>query len=157
MNELRALTQDDIAQLSGLEQLQATIARKLPQPPITGLLKFQLAEAGEGRAVFRGTPDATMLNPLGSVHGGWAATLLDSALGCAVHTTLAVGESYTTVEFKVNLVRAIMPDTGEVVCEGRIVSRGRRIAVSEATLKTVDGKLLAHGTETCLVFEGGGG
>ena len=157
MSELRALTHDDIAGLNGLEQLYAMIAGKLPPPPITGLLKFQLAEAGEGRAVFRGTPDATMLNPLGSVHGGWAATLLDSALGCAVHTTLAVGESYTTVEFKVNLVRAIMPDTGEVVCEGRIVSRGRRIAVSEATLKTVDGKLLAHGTETCLVFEGRGG
>ena len=86
------------------------------------------------------------------MHGGWAATLLDSALGCAVHSTLDKGEAYTTVEFKVNLTRPITPKTGEVVCEGRVIHKGRTLAVSEATLKDKDGKLLAFGTETCSIF-----
>jgi uncharacterized protein (TIGR00369 family) len=97
-------------------------------------------------------PGERHLNPLGGVHGGWAATLLDSALGCAVHSTLQKGEAYTTAEFKVNLMRPITPNTGEVVCEGRVVHRGRTLAVSEATLKDGNGKLLALGTETCSIF-----
>jgi uncharacterized protein (TIGR00369 family) len=89
---------------------------------------------------------------LGTVHGGWAATLLDSALGCAVHTLLDRGEAYTTAEFKVNLTRPITPKTGEVVCEGKVFHKGRTLAVSEATLKDANGKLLAFGTETCSIF-----
>ena len=92
------------------------------------------------------------MNPLGSVHGGWAATVMDSALGCAVQTTLKAGEAYSTAEFKVNLTRPIMPGIGEVVCEGRLVHRGRTLAVSEATLKDANGRLLAFGTETCAIF-----
>ena len=142
----------EIKDMDGLSQLRAMIAGELPAAPIARSLGFLLSEANSGHAVFRGTPSADFLNPLGTVHGGWAATLLDSALGCAVHSTLKVGEAYTTVEFKVNLVRPIMPDTGEVVCEGRIVHRGGRIATSDAALKTSAGKLLAHGTETCIIF-----
>lgn len=92
------------------------------------------------------------MNPLGGVHGGWAATLLDSALACAVQTLLAKGEAYTTAEFKVNLTRPITPGTGEVVCEGVVVHKGRTLAVSEAKLLDANGKLLAFGTETCAIF-----
>lgn len=91
-------------------------------------------------------------NPIGSVHGGWAATIMDSALGCAVHTKMQAGMGYSTIEFKVHLVRPIFEHTGEVICEGNVVHIGRTIATSEATLKTIDGKLLAHGTETCAIF-----
>lgn len=152
---LGTLPHEDIEHFTGLEMLQALIDHKYPAPPINAVINFALTEVSEGRAVFRGVPNANHLNPLGSVHGGWAATLMDSALGCAVHTTLAKGEGYTTVEFKLNLTRPITPKTGEVVCEGRIVHRGRTIAVSEATLKDKDGKLLAFGTETCSIFPAG--
>ncbi len=136
----------------GLTLFRKMIAGELPAAPMARVLNFRLTEAEHGHAVFRGTPLADFYNPLGTVHGGWASTLLDSALGCAVHTTLAAGEGYTTVEFKVNLTRPISETTGEVVSEGRIVHRGRRIATSEATLKDSAGKLLAHGTETCMIF-----
>lgn len=137
---------------SGLEQLRMLLAGKLPPPPISKTLGFYLAEAEEGRAVFRGTPRYEHYNPLGVVHGGWTATLLDSALGCAVHTMVPAGIGYTTVEFKVNLVRPLSDRSGETICEGRVVHFGRTIATSEATLKTQDGKLIAHGTETCAIF-----
>lgn len=143
---------DDVVSLSGLELLQRMVDRKYPAPPIGARLNFGLVEVSEGRAVFRGLPGERHLNPLGTVHGGWAATILDSALACAVQTMLAVGEAYTTAEFKVNLVRPITPRTGEVVCERRVVHRGRTLAVSEATLKGPDGKLLALGSETCAIF-----
>lgn len=142
----------DIAIYSGLELLQRIVEGRYPAPPIAALLNFSLSEVSEGRAVFHGLPGERHLNPLGGVHGGWAATLLDSALGCAVQTMLKKGEAYTTVEFKVNLTRPITPKTGEVVCEGRVVHRGRTLAVSEATLKDKNGKLLALGTETCSIF-----
>lgn len=141
-----------VKDMDGLSMLQAMIDGALPAPPIARTLGFLLSEVGEGRAVFKGLPSFDYMNPLGTVHGGWAGTLLDSALGCAVHTTMKPGEAYTTVEFKVNLVRPIMPDTGEVTCEGRIVHRGGRIATSEATLKDGSGRLLAHGSETCIIF-----
>ena len=115
-------------------------------------MNFILTEVSPGRAVFRGLPGARHLNPLGAVHGGWAATILDSALGCCVHTTMAKGEGYTTVEFNVKLTRPITVNTGEVVCEGRVVQRCRTVAFSEATLKDKDGKLLAFGSETCSIF-----
>ncbi|TIU97606.1 MAG: PaaI family thioesterase [Mesorhizobium sp.] len=137
----------DISRYTGLELLQRIIDNKYPAPPISFQLSFGLTEVSEGRAVFRGMPNERYLNPLGGVHGGWAATLLDSALAL-----LDKGEAYTKAEFKVNLTRPITPTTGEVVCEGRVVHKGRTLAVSEATLKDADGKLLAFGTETCSIF-----
>jgi uncharacterized protein (TIGR00369 family) len=142
----------DLVEFSGLELLQRVVDGHYPAPSMAGRLNFALTEVAEGRAVFRGLPGENHLNPLGSVHGGWAAAILDSALGCAVHTMLARGEAYTTAEFKVNLTRPITPRTGEVVCEGRVIHRGRTLAVSEATLKDGNGKLLAFGTETCSIF-----
>jgi uncharacterized protein (TIGR00369 family) len=143
---------EDIARFSGIELLQRIVDGKYPAPPISAVLNFALVQVSEGRAVFRGLPGERHLNPLGGVHGGWAATIMDSALACSVHTLLERGEAYTTAEFKVNLIRPITPNTGEVVCEGRIVSKGRTLAVSEATLKDGQGKLLAFGTETCSIF-----
>ncbi len=149
---LGTIPHEDVARYTGLELLQRMIDGLYPAPGIGERMNFGLSEIGEGRAVFRGVPGDQHLNPLGTVHGGWAATLLNSALGCAVHTTMARGEAYTTVEFKVNLMRPITPRTGEVVCEGKVINRGRTIAVSEATLKDAAGKLLAFGTETCSIF-----
>jgi uncharacterized protein (TIGR00369 family) len=149
---LGTIPHGDIAKYSGLELLRCIIAGKYPAPPMAALLNFTLVEVGEGRAVFIGLPGERHLNPLGGVHGGWAATIMDSALGCAVQTTLQKGEAYSTAEFKVNLTRPIMPGMGEVVCEGRIVHKGRTLAVSEATPKDKGGKLLAFGTETCSIF-----
>lgn len=146
------IPREDVALYSGIELLQRLIDGHYPAPPIGERLNFGLTEVSEGRAVFRGLPGERHLNPLGSVHGGWAGTIMDSALACAVQTLLAKGEAYTTVEYKVNLTRPITGRTGEVVCEGRVVSKGRTIAVSEATLKDKDGKLLAFGTETCTIF-----
>ena len=141
-----------LAAEGGLAILKAMAAGELPASPIGRALAFALAEAGEGRVVFKGMPSEAHLNPLGTVHGGYAATLLYSALACEVMTTLKPGEGYTTAEFKVNLVRPILPTTGEVVCEGRLVHRGRTTATSEAYLRDRRGKLLAHGTETCAIF-----
>ena len=141
-----------VARDGGLKVMQDLMNGFHPAPPISQTLKFGLAEVEEGRVVFKGLPGREHLNPLGTIHGGWTATLMDSALACAVMTTLKPGEGYTTAEFKVNLVRPLLPDMGEVVCEGRIIHRGRTLATSEATLKDKNGKLLAHGTETCAVF-----
>jgi uncharacterized protein (TIGR00369 family) len=149
---LGVIPREDLTSMPGLDLLRRMIAGEYPAPPIAGTLAFTLTEADPGRAVFRGLPGERHLNPLGGVHGGWAATLMDSALACAVHTTLEAGEAYTTAEFKVNFLRPITPETGEVVCEGKVVHRGRTLAVSEATLKDAAGKLLAFGTETCSIF-----
>lgn len=156
MAEGENLAAAPLAEEDGLAFLRSIIAGDRPQPPMAMTLDFHLAEIEYGRALFRGRPTHAFYNPLGSVHGGWAASLLDSALGCAVHSTLGKGEAYTTVEFKVNLTRPITAATGAVDCEGRIVHRGRRIATSEAWLRDKDGRLLAHGTETCLIFAAGG-
>lgn len=149
---LGTIPREDLATYAGRELLQRIIDGHYPAPPINERLNFALTEVGEGRAVFRGVPSEKHLNPLGTVHGGWAATLLDSALACAVQTLLEKGEAYTTAEFKVNLTRPIMPTTGEVVCEAKVVHKGRTLAVSEATLKDAQGRLLAFGTETCAIF-----
>lgn len=142
----------EFAKFSGLELMQRLIDGHYPGPPIAAILGYALVEISEGCAVFRCVPTSNHLNPSGAVHGGWAATVLDSALGCAVHSTLEKGQAYSTAEFKVNLVRPITPQTGEVVCKGTVVHRGRTLAVSEATLKDGQGKLLAIGTETCAIF-----
>jgi uncharacterized protein (TIGR00369 family) len=141
------------ATMSGIELLRGMVAGRFPAPPITQLLGFELAEVEEGRAVFTGTPRFDHYNPLGTVHGGYAATLLDSCMACAVHSTLPKGVAYTTLEFKVNLTRAMTVDTGPVRAEGKVISSGRRIATSEGRLIDAAGRLLAHGTTTCLVFE----
>jgi len=132
--------------------LQAIVDGKLPQPPMCGTLGFHLAAVGDGWAAFEGLPEFRHYNPIGSVHGGFAATLLDSALGCAIFSTMARGETWTTLELKFNLVRPITKDTGTVRAEGRIIHRGRTVATSEGTLKDNAGKLYAHATTTCMIF-----
>jgi uncharacterized protein (TIGR00369 family) len=138
--------------LSGLDIFREMLAGRLPGPPIAATLDFTMTQADEGFVVFEGTPRHAFDNPLGTIHGGWAATLLDSAMACAVHSTLAVGLAYTTVEMKLNYVRPITEGTGKVRCEGKIVSVGRTLATSEGRLVDARGRLLAHGTETCLIF-----
>jgi uncharacterized protein (TIGR00369 family) len=141
------------ATMSGLELLQGMIAGRFPEPPIMQLIGFRLAEVATGRAVFEGTPEFKHYNPLGTVHGGYTATLLDSCMGCAVHTTLPKGTGYITLEFKVSLIRALTADTGLVRAEGKTISSGRRVATAEGRLTDGRGRLVAHATTTCLVFE----
>ncbi|MCC7347997.1 MAG: PaaI family thioesterase [Variibacter sp.] len=124
----------------------------MPAPPIAETLGFRLVEVEKGRALFQGVPEFRHYNPIGVVHGGYAATLLDSAVGCAVHTTLARGEGYTTLELKINLVRAITKDTGRLSAEGRIIHRGRTVGTADGTLRDGAGKLYAHATTTCMIF-----
>jgi len=143
----------DIAELTGLQQMQAMLDGQLPYPHIAHTLDFSLVEVGEGRAVFQGQPQLKHYNPLGSVHGGWYATLLDSALGCAVHTTLPVGRGYTTAELGVNIVRAASTKSGPLRAIGTVLHAGRQLATAEARIVGADGKLYAHATTTCLVFE----
>jgi uncharacterized protein (TIGR00369 family) len=136
----------------GLGFLQGIIAGTLPQPPIAELLGFHLVEAENGRAVFEGLPEFRHYNPIGTVHGGFAATLLDSALGCAIFSTLRKGDAWTTLELKLNFVRPLTKDTGPMRAEGRIVHPGRTVATSEGDLKDRAGKLYAHATTTCLII-----
>jgi len=143
---------DTITSRGGLEFLKDMIAGKLPQAPMCATLGFHLAEAAEGYAVFEGLPEFRHYNPIGTVHGGFTATLLDSALGCAIFSTLAKGEAWTTLELKLNLVRPISKDTGPLRAEGRIVHRGRTVATSEGTVKDRAGKLYAHASTTCMIF-----
>jgi uncharacterized protein (TIGR00369 family) len=136
----------------GLSFLKSIVAGTLPHPPMSELLGFHLIEIEQGRAVFEGLPEYRHYNPIGTVHGGFAATLLDSALGCAVFSTIAKGEVWTTLELKFNLVRPLTKDTGPVRAQGRIVHRGRTVATSEGDLKDRDGKLYAHASTTCMIF-----
>lgn len=136
----------------GLTFLRGIIDNTNPNPPISELLGFHLAEADPGRAVFTCTPEFRHYNPIGSVHGGIAATLLDSALGCAIFSTLKRGETWTTLELKLNYVRAMTKDTGLVRAEGRVIHRGRTVATSEGDLKDTSGRLYAHATTTCMIF-----
>jgi uncharacterized protein (TIGR00369 family) len=136
----------------GLSFLQAIIAGRVPNPPISELLGFHLTEVENGRAVFEGVPEFRHYNPIGTVHAGFTATLLDSALGCAIFSTVSKGDTWTTLELKLNLVRPITKDTGDIRAEGRIVHRGRTVATSEGDLKDRAGKLYAHATTTCMIF-----
>ncbi len=144
---------DQVAGKSGMEMMQAMLRGELPYPPIARTLDFTLIEVSEGRAVFQGTPGPAHLNPMGSIHGGWYATLLDSALGCAVHTMMPPGRGYTTAELGVNLVKAIGAKAPRVRAEGKVIHCGRQLATAEARLFGPDGTLYAHATTTCLVFE----
>ena len=142
--------------MSGLDYMHALLAGKFPPPPISVLLNFRLSEVAEGHAIFTCEPAEYHYNPIGSVHGGLIATLLDSALGCAVHTTLPAGAGYTTVELHVNLVRPLTVDTGEIRCEAHVLHAGKRLATAQAKVTDLAGRLYGHGTTTCLVFAGEG-
>ena len=158
VNRSRTFSWDDptplakrLAGKSGLELLQLVIAANLPRPPMASLMDIQLVEASNGRAVFRGTPQEFHYNPLGTVHGGYGATLLDSAMGCAVHTTLDAGDTYTTLEFKINFLRALTVETGEVQGIGVVVHAGRTTAIAEGKIVDEGGKLYAFATTTCQI------
>jgi uncharacterized protein (TIGR00369 family) len=140
------------AAMSGIEYLRAIVARKIPAAPIALLMGFELEEVGEGRAVFAVTPGEHHYNPIGVVHGGLAATLLDSALGCAVHTLLPRGRGYTTLEIKVNYVRAMKRDTGRVRAVASVVHLGGKVATAEGRVVDAAGTIYAHGTTTCLLL-----
>ena len=136
---------------SGLAFLQKIVSGELPQPPLARLLNFDLVEVSEGHAMFTVVPAEYHYNPIGVVHGGLAATLLDSAMGCAIHSTLPAGAGYTTLEIKVNVIRAMTGETGRVRCEAKVVHVGARTATAEGRVVDEAGKLYAHGTTTCLI------
>jgi uncharacterized protein (TIGR00369 family) len=140
------------AGLSGIEYLRKIVAGELPPPPIGVLMNFRIGEVSEGHAVFLVTPEEYHYNPIGVVHGGVAATLLDSAMGCAVHSTLPAGARYTTLEIKVNYIRPMSAETGEVRCEANIIHVGARTATAEGKIVDQQGKLYAHATTTCIIF-----
>ena len=143
---------DQITSYDGIGFLKAIIDGTLPKPPIADLLGFDLVEVESGKAVFEGTPEYRHYNPIGTVHGGFALTLMDSCMSCAVQTMLKQGEIYTTLELKVNLVRAITKDTGLIRATGRLIHRGRTTGTAEGDVRDVAGNLLAHGTTTCMIF-----
>lgn len=145
----------DFAEMSGLEQLRAAFDRSRADSfrGIGRTLNFSVVEIEEGRVVFGGEPDESVYNPIGTVHGGYAATLLDSAVGCAVHSRLKAGQGYTTLELKVAYHRPLTKDTGPVRAEGTVVQLGRRAAFAEGRLTDLEGRLYASATSTLLVFE----
>ena len=139
-------------ELSGIDYVRAIFAGELPPPPIAVLMGFRGVEARAGEAVFEMEPGPQHYNPIGSVHGGVALTLLDSAMGCAIHTLLERGVRYTTIEVKTNFVRPITAETGLIRCEGKVIHQGGRVATAEGRIIDSAGKLLAHGTTTCLIL-----
>jgi uncharacterized protein (TIGR00369 family) len=138
---------------SGMEIFHALLAGEIPPPPMAVTLDFTLLRIEPGFALFQGQPRISHYNPMGTVHGGWFATLLDSALGCAVHSTLPAGKAYTTLELKLNIVRALTDRVPLVRAEGQVVHGGRQVATAEARLVGADGKLYAHASTTCLIFD----
>ncbi|MBE7941076.1 MULTISPECIES: PaaI family thioesterase [Ramlibacter] len=146
-------TAAQVAGLSGMQVFEAIFAGALPQPPIGDSMDFLPIHMAPGEAVFQGRPGRRYYNPLGTVHGGWFATLLDSAVGCAVHAALPAGRGYTTLELKVNMVRALTDDVALVRAEGKVIHLGRQVATAEGRIVGPDGKLYAHASTTCLVFE----
>ena len=144
-----------VASLSGIEFFDAIFEGRLPAPPIGATLDFLPIEIVPGRALFQGAPGTGHYNPLGSVHGGWIATLLDSCVGCAVHSTLPAGKAFTTAELKINYVRPVTTRVGLVRAEGRTIHVGGRMATAEGRLYGPDDKLYAHASTTCFVFDAG--
>jgi uncharacterized protein (TIGR00369 family) len=145
----------EAAGLSGKELMQAMVEGRLPGPSIANTMSFRLVQVGDGFAVFEGDPGSHLLNPMGTIHGGWALALIDSATGCAAHTLLPAGTAYTTIETKVNFSRPITLETGRVRVEGRVISQGRQIISAQAQLLAPDGRILAHGTSTLMVLNPG--
>jgi uncharacterized protein (TIGR00369 family) len=138
--------------LSGLAFLQKIVDGSLPAPAISATLRFKLVSVSDGQASFEGTPSEEQYNPMGGVHGGWASTLLDSAMGCAVLSKLDAQNLFTTVQLSINLTRAITEDTGVVRCEGRVIQAGRRVALADGRVVDARGSLLAHATTTCMII-----
>ena len=144
-------------EMSGLEFLRAISCGELPAPALADLMDFGFHEIEEGRVVFECVPAEYHYNPIGTVHGGLACALFDSAMGCAVHTMLSADVGYTTVELKVNFLRPITTRTGRLLCEGKTIHVGGRIATAEAKLLDESGKLYGHATTTCMIFRGENG
>lgn len=144
---------EQIAGKTGLQVMQAMLNGDIPHAAIASTLDFLVISVAEGTATFQGTPRESHFNPMGTVHGGWFATLLDSALGCAVHTLMPPGRAYTTAELSVNIVKALTPKVQRVRAVGRVIHCGRQLATAEAQLVGPDGTLYAHATTTCLVFD----
>jgi uncharacterized protein (TIGR00369 family) len=140
------------AEMSGIDRLRAIAAGTLAPPPMAQLMGMRLTEVDEGRAVFEVEPGEQHYNPIGVVHGGLAMTLADSAMGCAVQSCLPAGVAWTTLELKINLVRALTLESGTVRCEGTVIHAGRRVATAEARLLDGQGRLCAHATTTCMVI-----
>jgi uncharacterized protein (TIGR00369 family) len=140
-------------EMSGLEFVQGLVDGTLPFNTIAQTLGYDIVEAEEGRVVVAAEPNGSHLNPAGTVHGGFAATLLDSCMGLAVQTTLEMGVAQTTIEFKITLMRPITQETGLIRAEGVVLSRGRRIGTAEGRITDRQGRLLVHGTTTCLIFQ----
>ena len=138
--------------IPGLDYMRGIIRGDFPAPPIAATLGFTIIDVDQGHAVFEGTPGRFVYNPIGSVHGGYAATLLDSAMGCAVHTTLPAGKAYTTVDLAVSYVRAITEKSGTLRTEANVIHAGSSIVTAEGRVVGSDGTLYAHGTTTCLVL-----
>ena len=138
--------------MTGMQLLAAIVEGTLPAPPIQQTLDFRLVEVARGYTAFAGSPKVEYYNPLGTVHGGYTAALLDSCMACAIHSTLDVGYSYATLEIKINYVRPITFDTGELRAEGKVVNSGKRISTAEGRLYDAARKLYAHGTTTCLIL-----
>ena len=153
VREWGVATREQVAGKSGLEVLRAVMNGDLPAPPIARTLDFGLIEVEHGRAVFQGRPGLAHYNPLGSVHGGWFATLLDSCVGCAVHSTLAPGKGYTTAELKINIVRPLTIKVPMIRAEGRVIHVGGRMATADGRITGPDGKLYAHASTTCFLFD----
>ncbi|WP_046969846.1 PaaI family thioesterase [Dyella japonica] len=137
----------------GMVFLRGMLSGRHPSAPYAAAMDMDLAEVEDGRVVFAGRPSARFFNPVGTIQGGWAATILDAAMAHCIHTTLKVGENYTTVEMKISFVRPVMPSSGIVRCEGRVIHRGSRIATSEGRLFDDRGRLLSHGSETCMILD----
>jgi uncharacterized protein (TIGR00369 family) len=143
------------ATMTGMDYLTAVVSGEMPPPPIAVTMRLRPVELEPGRVVFEGEPGEEHYNPIGVVHGGYAATLLDSALGCAVHTTLEAGVGYTSLGLEAKFARPISRDTGRVLCEATVLYRGRKQATAEAKLTAAEsGKLLAHGIATCMILGG---
>jgi uncharacterized protein (TIGR00369 family) len=147
---------EQFAGRSGMQIFEAMMAGEIPAPPITETLNFTLVEASPGRAVFQGTPLFAHYNPLGTVHGGWIATLLDSAVACAIHTLLPVGKTYTTLELKINYVKGLTDKVPLVRAVGEVIYSGGKIGTSQGQLVGPDGTLFAHATTTCIVLDARG-
>lgn len=147
------LPRERLAGLAGHEVLAMMLAGELPVPPFAPTTRIDLVEVAPGRIVFTGTPDRAFLNPMGTVHGGWIATILDSAMGCAVHSSLKPGQLYTTTSMTVNYVRPLLAESGEVRCEATTTHHGARLATSEGKLFDQKGRLIAHGSETCMILD----
>ncbi|GHG97163.1 PaaI family thioesterase [Pseudodonghicola xiamenensis] len=143
------------ATMTGLEQMRAIVERRFPAPPIVEVMQQWIHEMGEGHVTFLGDPHARYLNPMGLIHGGWAMTLLDSALGCAVQTVLARGETYASLGTEVKFLRPILAETGQVRCRAEVENRGRNTATASGRIEDSTGRLLATGTTTCFIRSAG--